>query len=202
MTPDTDTFSGGFPEPVFAAQAVFRTLMDGMARPGTVGDIAGDAAPPAPLSPAAGAIALTLCDHDTAVWLTPALAVSTLPAWLAFHTGAAITAERQDARFAFVEKGGVLPDLCLFAQGTQDYPDRSTTLVVEIEAFEGGSPFTLTGPGIRTQETIAPVGLPDMFAQFWAQNRQNFPRGVDLILVAGSRVLCLPRTTVLHVKEA
>ncbi|UPA27351.1 phosphonate C-P lyase system protein PhnH [Shinella oryzae] len=202
MKPDTDTFSGGFPEPVFAAQAVFRTLMDGMARPGTVGDIAGNAVPPAPLSPAAGAIALTLCDHDTAVWLTPALAASALPTWLAFHTGAAITAERQDARFAFVEKGGVLPDLCLFAQGTQDYPDRSTTLVVEIEAFEGGSPFTLTGPGIRTQETIATVGLPDMFAQFWAQNRQNFPRGVDLILVAGNRVLCLPRTTVLQIKEA
>jgi alpha-D-ribose 1-methylphosphonate 5-triphosphate synthase subunit PhnH len=201
MTLDTRTFSGGFPEPVFAAQAVFRTLMDCMARPGTVGDIAVDVAPPPPLSPAAGAVALTLCDHDTDVWLSPALATSALPGWLAFHTGATTTPERQNARFAFVEKGGILPSLCLFAQGTQEYPDRSTTLIVEIEAFEGGRSFAMTGPGIRTQEHIAPVGLPDMFAQFWLENGQNFPRGVDLILVAGSRVLCLPRTTVLHIKE-
>ena len=63
-------------------------------------------------------------------------------------------------------------------------------------------PLVLTGPGIRTQEEIAPVGLPDMFPHFWSENRRGFPRGVDLILVAGDSILCLPRTTVLRVKEA
>jgi alpha-D-ribose 1-methylphosphonate 5-triphosphate synthase subunit PhnH len=96
----------------------------------------------------------------------------------------------------------MLPNLCLFAQGTQEYPDRSTTLVIEIEAFQGGRPLVLTGPGIRTEEEIAPIGLPDMFPQFWAENRQKFPRGIDLILVADDRVVCLPRTTVLRVKSA
>ena len=134
--------------------------------------------------------------------LTPALAGSALPGWLAFNAGATVTDERQSARFAFVEKGAMLPNLCLFAQGTQEYPDRSTTLVVEIEAFEGGRPLVLTGPGIRTQEEIAPVGLPDMFPHFWSENRRGFPRGVDLILVAGEKILCLPRTTVVSVKEA
>ena len=154
------------------------------------------------MTPAAGAIALTLCDHDTTVWLTPALAASALPGWLAFNAGAVLAEERQNARFAFIEKGAMLPNFCLFAQGTQEYPDRSTTLVVEIEAFEGGRPLVLTGPGIRTEEQIAPVGLPDMFPQFWAENRRKFPRGVDLILVAGDRIICLPRTTVISVKEA
>ncbi|WP_439603974.1 phosphonate C-P lyase system protein PhnH, partial [Shinella sp.] len=36
MTLDTLAFAGGFEEPVFEAQAVFRTLMDCMARPGTI----------------------------------------------------------------------------------------------------------------------------------------------------------------------
>ncbi len=202
MSLDTLAFAGGFQEPVFQAQAVFRTLMDCMARPGTIGTIAAPVAPPRPLTPAAGAIALTLCDHDTAVWLTPALAASALPGWLAFNAGAVLADERQNARFAFIEKGAMLPNFCLFAQGTQEYPDRSTTLVVEIEAFDGGRPLVLKGPGIRTQEEIAPVGLPDMFPQFWAENRQKFPRGVDLILVAGDRIICLPRTTVISVKEA
>ncbi len=202
MTLDTLPFARGFQEPVFEAQAVFRTLMDCMARPGTIGQVAASVVPPAPLTAAAGAVALTLCDHDTPVWLTPTLKASPLPGWLAFHAGATVTEERQNARFAFVEKGAMLPNLCLFAQGSQEYPDRSTTLVVEIEGFDGGRPLALTGPGIRTREEIAPVGLPDMFAHFWTENRQGFPRGVDLVLVAGDRVLCLPRTTVVHVKEA
>lgn len=202
MMPDTLAFAGGFREPVFAAQAVFRTLMDCMARPGSIGRIATDVAPPAPLGAAAGAVALTLCDHDTPVWLTSGLARSALPGWLAFHTGAPVTEERQSARFAFVEKGAMLPDPSLFAQGTQEYPDRSTTVVLEIEGFEGGRPLVLTGPGIRTEETVAPRGLPEMFLHFRAENRQNFPRGVDLILVAGEAVLCLPRTTVLRAREA
>lgn len=202
MSLDTLAFAGGFEQPVFEAQAVFRTLMDCMARPGTIGGIGATVTPPAPLNAAAGAVALTLCDHDTPVWLTPALAGSALPGWFAFNAGATVTPERQDARLAFIEKGAMLPNLSLFAQGTQEYPDRSTTLVVEIEAFEGGRPLVLTGPGIRTEEEIAPLGLPDMFPHFWSENRQGFPRGVDLILVAGDAILCLPRTTVLRVKEA
>lgn len=202
MTTDTLAFAGGFDRPVFEAQAAFRTLMDCMARPGTIGCIEATAVPPAPLSATAGAVALTLCDHDTTVWVTPALSRSALPGWLAFNAGAILTDERQNARFAFVEKGAMLPNLCLFAQGTQEYPDRSTTLVVEIDAFEGGRPLVLKGPGIRTEEEIAPLGLPDMFPHFWSQNRQGFPRGVDLILVAGGGILCLPRTTILRVKEA
>lgn len=202
MTLDTLAFAGGFKEPVFEAQAAFRTLMDCMARPGTIGRIDATVVPPAPLNATAGAIALTLCDHDTAVWLTPALSRSALPGWLAFNAGAPVTEERQNARFAFVEKDAMLPNPSLFAQGTQEYPDRSTTLVVEIASFEDGRPLVLKGPGIRTEAEIAPVGLPDMFPHFWSENRQNFPRGIDLILVAGEEILCLPRTTVLRVKEA
>lgn len=202
MMPDTLAFAGGFQELVFEAQTVFRTLMDCMARPGTTGHVTATVTPPKPLNAASGAIALTLCDHDTPVWLTQTLGSSALPGWLAFNAGASVTDERQNARFAFIEKGAMLPNLCLFAQGTQEYPDRSTTLIVEIDTFEGGRPLVLTGPGIRTEEEIAPVGLPDMFAHFWSENRQGFPRGVDLILVAGDKILCLPRTTVLRVKEA
>ncbi len=200
--PDAQIFSGAFAEPVFAAQSVFRTVMDCMARPGTIGTIAAAARPPQPLGAAVGAIALTLCDHDTPVWLTPQLAKSKLPGWLSFHAGAAVTVEKQDARFAFVEKGAVVPGFGLFAQGTQEYPDRSSTLVIEIESFDGGRPLVLTGPGIRDEAVIAPQGLPETFVALAGANRAMFPRGVDLILVAGDRILCLPRTTVINNREA
>lgn len=199
---DTQIFSGGFPEPVFAAQAVFRVVMDCMARPGTIGRIPAGARPPQPLEAAAGAVALTLCDHDTSVWLTPQLAKSKLPGWLSFHTGATVTSEKQDASFAFIEKGGVVPGLGVFSQGTQEYPDRSTTIVIEIDSFEGGRPLVLTGPGIRNEVRIAPKGLPEAFLSLAQANRALFPRGVDLILVAGDAVVCLPRTTIIRNGEA
>ena len=199
---DTQIFSGAFAEPVFAAQSVFRAVMDCMARPGTIGTIAAMARPPQPLGAAAGAVALTLCDHDTPVWLTPQLGRSKLPGWLSFHTGATVTGEKHEARFAFVERGAVLPGFGLFSPGTQEYPDRSATLVVEIDSFEGGQPLELAGPGIRETAQIAPQGLPDTFVALSEANRVMFPRGVDLILVAGDRVLCLPRTTVIKNREA
>lgn len=199
---DTQIFSGAFAEPVLAAQSVFRAVMDCMARPGTIGTIAATARPPQPLGAAAGALALTLCDHDTPVWLTPQLARSKLSGWLSFHTGAAVTGEKHEARFAFVEKGAVVPGFGLFSPGTQEYPDRSATLVVEIDSFAGGRPLVLSGPGIRDEAVIAPQGLPDTFVALSEANRAMFPRGVDLILVAGNGILCLPRTTVINNREA
>ncbi|HTO33208.1 MAG TPA: phosphonate C-P lyase system protein PhnH [Pararhizobium sp.] len=194
-------YAGAFADPVFQSQSVFKALMDAMARPGTILPLGAAAHPPAPLGAGAGAIALTLCDDGTPVWLSTALAASTVPAWLSFHTGAPLTDVRPEARFAFVEQGGLVPGFDQFALGTQEYPDRSATLVLEIAALQGGPAFTATGPGIREEITVAPAGLPDIFLTLWNENRALFPRGVDLILVAGTDVLCLPRTTKLRRRE-
>lgn len=198
MTAQSQIYSGAFADPVFEAQSVFRSLMDRFARPGTVGRLSTAAAPPAPLGEASGAVALTLCDHDTPVWLSPALSKSSAPKWIAFHTGAGVTEAKDEARFAFFEKGAAVPGFDQFALGTQEYPDRSTTLVVEVEALEGGQPLIGRGPGIKNGIGIAPKGLPDVFLDLWAANRAIFPRGIDLVLTAREAVLCLPRTTKLE----
>lgn len=141
MTAQSQIYSGAFADPVFEAQSVFRSLMDCFARPGIIGRLSTAAAPPAPLGEASGAVALTLCDHDTPVWLSPALSKSSAPKWIAFHTGAGVTDTKDEPRFAFFEKGAAVPGFDQFALGTQEYPDRSTTLVVEVEALEGGQPL-------------------------------------------------------------
>lgn len=194
MSMKADAMAGGFSEPVFQSQSVFRMLMDAMSRPGSLQTIAPLVAPPAPLGEAAGAIALSLCDHDTPVWLSPGLAKGETGNWIAFHTGAVITREKSEARFAFIEAGAPLPSLGLFAAGTQEYPDRSTTLVIEVARLEGGEPLSLSGPGIRGVVDIAPRGLPDVFLRQWAENRTHFPRGVDVILTSGQQFLGFPRT--------
>jgi len=129
------------------------------------------------------------------VWLSSRLDTATVRDFCAFHTGARFTTDLGKAQFAFVAKGDVMPDLSHCNLGTQDYPDRSTTLVVEVESLFGGTNLDLRGPGIRDIATIAPRGLPETFVCQWSENRALFPRGIDLVLVSSGQVIGLPRST-------
>lgn len=193
------TIEGGFADLVLGAQSVFHAVMDALARPGTIQSIASDAAPPAPLTPELGAVALTLCDHDTLLWLDPALATNeAVVAWLAFHCGAPLTSDIGHAAFALVSDVALLPAIDSFGQGTDEYPDRSTTVVLAVGSAV--RPVTLKGPGIKDQLTTQlPLPGGDFLDQ-WAENRTRFPRGVDLLLVRDGTVVGLPRTA--RVSEA
>jgi alpha-D-ribose 1-methylphosphonate 5-triphosphate synthase subunit PhnH len=166
-----------------------------MARPASIARVALRAAPPAPLTPLAGAIACTLIDADTPVWLDVRLAGSdAVRSWLGFHTGARFVEAPAEAAFALISDGSDMPPLDRFAQGTQEYPDRSATLIMLVGSLEGGTPLTFRGPGIKGEVTIAASGLPADFARQWVENTRRFPRGVDLILTAGDALACLPRS--------
>lgn len=187
---------GGFKAPAFDAQKAFRAVMRAMAEPGTVVPPAAFAAPPAPLGPEAASVALTLCDQDTPVWLDPALrAEEAVCAWLAFHAGAPIAATPAEAHFAFCAEPEKLIGLENFAQGSQEYPDRSATLVLQVAGLSGGAELVLEGPGIEAQARLAPHPMPRHFARQWAQNRSRFPRGIDLILVSREGFAAIARTT-------
>ena len=197
------SIDGGFADPVFNAQTVFRAVMDAMARPGSVQPLPVVARPPTPLSATAGAIALSLCDHDTPLWLDPALQASAaVRAWLGFHAGAPLANTPADAHFALIANPAEMAALDGFSQGTQDYPDRSTTLILQVSDLTSGAPLLLEGPGIETSATIAPAQMPRHFVEQWKQNSQRFPRGVDIILAAPDCIACLPRTTRIKTMEA
>ena len=199
----TQAIDGGFADPVFNAQTVFRAVMDAMARPGSVQPLPAFTRPPAPLSATAGAIALALCDHDTPLWLDPALQASAaVKAWLGFHAGAPLANTPADAHFALIANPAEMAALDGFSQGTQDYPDRSTTLILQVSNLVSGAPLLLEGPGIETTATIAPAQMPRHFVEQWKQNISRFPRGVDIILAAPDGVACLPRTTRIKTMEA
>lgn len=184
---------GGFADPVFEAQGTFRAVMEALSRPGLAQPLEAAVAPPSPLPRGVAAVALTLCDHDTPVWLDPVLAASEAVAgWLRFHTGAPLVASAGAAQFALATSPAQLPDLSAFAQGSDEYPDRSTTIIVAPGAPKARR---LTGPGIRG-DLVTELGLPDpRFAAQWHDNRGRFPRGIDLLIAADGHVVGLPRTT-------
>jgi alpha-D-ribose 1-methylphosphonate 5-triphosphate synthase subunit PhnH len=179
---------------VFAAQATFRAVLDAMACPGTIHEIE-VAAAPSPLSATAAAIAMTLCDHDTPVWLDETLRASApLTEWLRFHCGSPVVDNPRDAAFSFVSAAPELPPFACFNIGTLDYPDRSTTIVIQVASLRSGRSLTLTGPGIPGRRSFRVNPMPEDFPSQLAVNRGRFPCGVDLLLVADGEVAALPRS--------
>ncbi|KXF75743.1 phosphonate C-P lyase system protein PhnH [Paramesorhizobium deserti] len=193
-----DIFDGGFADPVFTSQAVFRAVMDASARPGTIADLGDVAQAPAPVPAATAAILLTLADFDTPVWFEGADSTAASQ-WLSFHTGAVTTPDAAAASFAVLEEGSDASTWSQFAQGTADYPDRSATLLLPLAGLEGGRSLTLSGPGIEGRAVIAPRGLPEDFIEVMQANRSCYPLGFDVVLVCGTQALALPRTVRIEV---
>jgi alpha-D-ribose 1-methylphosphonate 5-triphosphate synthase subunit PhnH len=186
----------GFDDPVFEAQRAFRAVMDALARPGTIHPLPVGLEPPAPLTPEVAAIALALADQEAPLWLdAPLAAAEGVAAFLRFHTGAAIVAEPADAAFALVCDPLASPPLETFAQGTQEYPDRSASLVLGVSRLANAPGLRLAGPGILEHAMLDVAPLPPSFAAQWARNHALFPRGVDLVLAGPGCVGALPRTT-------
>lgn len=178
-----------------ADQATFRAVMDAMARPGRVNALTAPPADwPAPLNAGAAAIALCLFDFETPVWLDEPARDGDAAAWLRFHTGARVTADPLAAAFAVITGPGQsgLPG---FALGSLDYPDRSTTLIVQVEGFGTGAPLTLSGPGIDGTATLSASPLPGDVAERIAANAGLTPRGSDFLMVSATDVAALPRST-------
>lgn len=185
----------GFADPGRAAQGVFRAVLDALARPGTVRPLPALIEPPPPLTASLAAIALTLADAETPLWLDPALAASAEVALLLrFHTGAPLVSEPGEASFALIADPARCPAFASFAQGTQEYPDRSATVVLAVESLAEGETLALRGPGIAEVNRLRARPLPADIVSRLAANRALYPRGVDVLLAGPDCVAGLPRS--------
>ncbi len=184
----------GFADPVLDSQAAFRGCLAALATPGTVVNIGTGLASLPNLDAAASALLLSLLDQDTRLWLSPGAAAGGAAASLKFHTGCSMAAFPREADFALVAAADELPPLEAFSAGSQEYPERSATIVLQVPAIlESG--WRLTGPGIRGETRLSVAALGDGFLAQWEANRARFPRGVDLYFSCGERLCGLPRTT-------
>lgn len=184
--------TGGFVDPVYGAQQAFRQVLDAMARPGRIHEV-----PAAllrelpPCDVATASLLLTLADFETPVWLGKS--VNGIEGFVRFHCGSPFVPQG-DSLFA-VARPQDLPALGAFQLGHPEYPDRSTTLILQVSEIHKSGPLVLRGPGIEKQHRISVKGLAE---GFWLERdalAPLFPLGIDLILTAGERMVCIPRTT-------
>jgi alpha-D-ribose 1-methylphosphonate 5-triphosphate synthase subunit PhnH len=178
----------GFADPVLDAQTCFRALLAAMSRPGRIQSVAVPAATPPPLGRAAAAALLTLVDGETRLAVDPALTGA--GDWITFHCGAR-AGPAAEADFVLA---AALPALGGLRAGIDEAPEASATVILEVEDLGAGTPYLLSGPGLRAPETLLVAGLPADFAARWAANHALYPCGVDLILCAGARFAALPRS--------
>lgn len=180
-----ETSFPGFADPVLDAQACFRAVLEAMSRPGRIQALVPPPELPPGLSPAAAAVLLTLVDAATPLRLA---AGPEAERWVRFHCGCPLVLDGA----AFVLDPAT--DLLALEAGTEEEPERGATLVLEVAALDAGSGWRLTGPGIATEHRLRVEGAPPGFVAAWARSRARFPRGVDVILCAGTRIAALPRS--------
>ena len=192
MNQPVTALAPGFSDPGHDAQRLFRAVLDAFAHPGRIMSLPDPPAGPGTISPATAAYLLTLVDRDTPLWLAPEFELPAVRDFVRFHTGAPIVARRDEAVFAVLAHDTASLDG--FAIGTDPYPDRSATLVIEVPVLAAGAARRWHGPGIDGQAAVAVGGLGADFWQAWADNHALFPCGVDVVFAAGSQLLALPRS--------
>lgn len=191
----------GFSDPVRESAWSFRSILDAMAQPGRSFEFQKTVNGIANLHGGAMTVALTLLDQETPYWLSDGLEDAAVRQHLAFHAGATLASRVNSAQFVFctpAEIAGTAPDL---SAGTPEYPDRSASLIVTVDALEGGAAVTLSGPGIEGKRDFSPIGVG---ADAWGALRQNaasYPLGFDTIFATPKAVAALPRSTKIHGME-
>jgi len=178
----------GFADPVAQAQSTFRAVLDAMARPGTIHAAGIGMAPPAPLDPATAAVLLTLVDGDAQLHIAAECAAA--HDWVVFHCGTTPCDTSATAGFVVTTR---FPDLAALSAGSDEAPEESATLVLQVAALGTGRAWRLAGPGLKVPRVLH-CDLPADFAARWAANHALFPRGVDLVLCAGTSLAAIPRS--------
>ncbi|MCG9752514.1 phosphonate C-P lyase system protein PhnH [Vibrio brasiliensis] len=205
-----NTITTAFSDAVHDSQHCFRRLLTALSEPGkltTLDRCLGFS----PMHGAATQTLLTLADNTTQLWLSSSYASQkNLIENLRFHCGVSIEPAQQKASFAVIAEQDLAEFSwgdATFSPGNEEYPDSSTTVIVELNALSIASESTvsqvlrLTGPGIKTHVEIESSSMPASLMTFLEQRQERyaFPRGIDLLLVSGETLLAIPRTTKIEV---
>jgi alpha-D-ribose 1-methylphosphonate 5-triphosphate synthase subunit PhnH len=188
---------------VFDGQKHYRTLLQCMARPGSIGQL-DDAGleVPSQLNRATALLAMALFSGD----ITYNLSAESAPAarFIERETNA-VPAAAEKADFLVITGGNAHEIVDQAKQGTLSFPDVGSTVVLQVQAISpaplaSSLRLTLTGPGIESETVVFVLGATEAFFAALKVRNAEFPMGVDSFLTcdslsAGPCVMALSRTT-------
>jgi alpha-D-ribose 1-methylphosphonate 5-triphosphate synthase subunit PhnH len=172
-------------------QGVFRTLLNAMARPGSVAHLELGGSNPLV------AIAEALVDHEVTFAVAPER--PELTEAILRQTGSHAGSIEASA-YVFCEAASLELVLQEAADGIPEYPDAGATVICLAPAVSStpgpGEPITVSGPGIRETATVFVDGFGPGARQAFAERNAMRPLGLDLVLVAaGGALVCFTRYT-------
>lgn len=176
-----------------ASTAVFRVLLEALARPGRpleLPELAMD-----PRLPNALLLPLALADLGTSFWVhglyderERKLAADVVRE----ATGARLAAPNVATFVVCLDGDPSVPSRVRI--GSELAPEAGVKMAVQVENFAAGAPINITGPGIA-EAFITTVGLDRAFLKA-LRNRNQPPAGIDTwVFDRHHRVLALPRST-------
>lgn len=201
--------AAGFSDAVHDSQHCFRKLLTAMSEPGTLVELnlmAGFGS----MMPASTQVLLALADNSTPLWLSKQFEsdVAVLEN-LNFHLGCSIVTQQQQANFALIAAQDVSEfdwQMAQFDMGSEEYPDRSTTVIVEVKGLLAqpslfSTTLKLSGPGIKSDSILSIELLSPSVLQAILLLRQSshFPLGLDFIFVSEQKIVALPRSTTVEI---
>ena len=177
---------GGYTNLPIQSSLNFREIMMAMAKPGKIRTLTGGFGPE-PLSISTSNLILTLCDPETKISLLGKYDREFVRDWIVFHTNATFSLPAE-ADFVIGTWKDIKP-LSQFKCGTEEYPDRSATIILETEKLENLG-ISLRGPGIKTSIELT---IPDRELLYF--NQSLYPMGLDFFLCCNDKLSGLPRST-------
>jgi alpha-D-ribose 1-methylphosphonate 5-triphosphate synthase subunit PhnH len=178
-------------DPVHDTQAVFRVLLEAMARPAQPRQIP-VAALDAPSNAWVASALLTLLDHETSFATVSNDGLD----WFVRARTNARYALVGEADFVLVDSPLLTPGLIRdLKRGSLAYPDESATLVISVVHDAPARVLRLRGPGIDGRREMR-LPLPPLVVEALVEANTNYPCGIDLYLIdTTGRVSGLPRST-------
>ncbi|ABR47364.1 phosphonate metabolism protein [Alkaliphilus metalliredigens QYMF] len=80
-------------------------------------------------------------------------------------------------------------------------PQKSATVILEVEEISNEKGLILRGPGIK-KESYLKINTPFSWIENRNQKNIEFPLGIDMIFIdKDANITCLPRTTEIHKKD-
>lgn len=183
------------------AARLFRAILGCFSKPAVPVAIAMAADAPEPLLPTTAAVLLTLLDYQTPLWLSEELNRDAVRKYLSFHTGAPLTNVPQEAAFAAMNVAELLGRWPAFNLGTHEYPDRSTTIIVQVPSLSKGDAVTVAGPGLAEAVRFQAAEASPALWQKIRNNNELFPIGSDFLFASAERVAAIPRSSRISLME-
>ena len=74
-------------------------------------------------------------------------------------------------------------------------PHRSATVIIEVDEMNNNEGIVLVGPGIKTTQKLK-ISNDDLWKEIREKKNKEFPLGIDIILTdEKGNIACIPRTT-------